>query len=63
MLPWREAAYVGFLMLMYCLDFSPYSVDFHTLNVRCETSSAAHASRSPECEGGVRCMPMTAPRP
>ena len=59
------AAYAEFLICTKAyLDFSPYSVDFHTLNARCEmsraVSSAAHASRPPSCEGGVTCMPMTA---
>ena len=39
-----RGAYAG--VLMYCLDFSPYSVDFHTLKRVYETPSSAYTGCS-----------------
>ena len=43
-----RGAYAGFVV--YCLDFSPYSVDFHSFKRVYETPRSAHAGCSPLCE-------------
>ena len=40
-------------LLVYCLDFSPYSVDFQTWNTLREMPIATHADRSLLCEDGL----------
>ena len=47
--------------LMYCLvPWTSRSVVFQTWNTLREMPSVTHADRSPLCEDGLTCMPMTA---